>query len=452
MNDRLTSTLLIIPGPLAADGAALDRALERRLPSTRVGVAENSLATIVAAVRDQVVSGAERLVILPVSLPDFGEAPLTEAVREAGSRWPFLTLHAAPPISWLEWAACVQATALDTLARHGTAPSQAGVLLAGCRGPSPLANADLARLAHLVQETGAFARVEHAFLDGPRPDVREGLQVQARLGLRSVVVPWRLGSAEASARLAQQVNLIAHEHPLRASLAAAPLSHSRFLDLLVSHHQAALTTPAIVAPGGEKMRDETTRAATPTDTEEAELRELDSKINALLPPEYRGRYDEVRPESMGTASLQYRPDGTVAWDEIWTSFCDLALAGGPPHRGRLLEAVTAADALAEPEPYEAVVAELERGIQLVTGLPVVRSSVAGWVGVRCNSEEMAIWLMRAIIVENVMVRREGDVLYLPAGPKFTLKREIKNVITVIAKTTHYWSAHLTARPKGERES
>jgi sirohydrochlorin cobaltochelatase len=129
---------------------------------------------------------------------------------------------------------------------------------------------------------------------------------------------------------------------------------------------------------------------------------------------------------------------------MWTSFRDLALAGGPSHRSTLLEAVPAGDALAEPEKYRAVVAEIERGITLVTGLPVVASKVPGWVGVRCDSEEMAVWLMRAIVVENVMVRREGDALYLPAGPRFTLKREIKNVVAVMAKTFHYWSAHIVA--------
>ena len=45
---------------------------------------------------------------------------------------------------------------------------------------------------------------------------------------------------------------------------------------------------------------------------------------------------------------------------------------------------------------------------------MVRSKAPGWAGIRCDSEEMAIWLMRAIIVENVMVRREDDVIYLPA--------------------------------------
>jgi len=30
---------------------------------------------------------------------------------------------------------------------------------------------------------------------------------------------------------------------------------------------------------------------------------------------------------------------------------------------------------------------------------------------------------------------------LPAGPAFRLDKEIKNVITVVAKTHHYWTEH-----------
>jgi sirohydrochlorin cobaltochelatase len=33
------------------------------------------------------------------------------------------------------------------------------------------------------------------------------------------------------------------------------------------------------------------------------------------------------------------------------------------------------------------------------------------------------------------------VLFLPAGPTFRLDKEIKNVVTVIAKTHHYWKEH-----------
>jgi len=40
-----------------------------------------------------------------------------------------------------------------------------------------------------------------------------------------------------------------------------------------------------------------------------------------------------------------------------------------------------------------------------------------------------------------MVRREDTILYLPAAPHFTLAGEVKNVVTVVAKTVHYWVEH-----------
>ncbi len=162
----------------------------------------------------------------------------------------------------------------------------------------------------------------------------------------------------------------------------------------------------------------------------------------ILPPRYQNQVPSAAP--MGAAGLKYAPDGSVAWDEIWTDFCDLALAGGPPHRGTLLEAGDAAAVQANPEAYETVLDELERGIRMVTGLNVIRTAPPGWIGMECASDEMAIWLLRAIVVENVSVRREDNILYFPAGPDFRLEKEIKNVITVIAKTNHYWQEHLRA--------
>jgi sirohydrochlorin cobaltochelatase len=142
--------------------------------------------------------------------------------------------------------------------------------------------------------------------------------------------------------------------------------------------------------------------------------------------------------------MQYAEDGQVAWNEMWTSFCDLALAGGPPHRNTLLEPVPPDEVRANMAGYENVLAEIERGLRLVTGLPVLRSERLGWIGLQCSSEEMALWLLRAVIVENICVRREGTILFLPAGPDFQLEKEIKNVITVVAKTHHYWLEHLNA--------
>ena len=163
----------------------------------------------------------------------------------------------------------------------------------------------------------------------------------------------------------------------------------------------------------------------------------------ILPPRYQNNMPSAAP--MGAAGLKFAGDGSVAWNEIWTDFCDLALAGGPPHRGALLEPVDPATIEANPDDYENTLQELERGLRMVTGLEIVNSPIPGWIGLQCDSEDMALWLLRAIIVENVMVRREGDILYFPAGPDFRLEKEIKNVVTVVAKTTHYWQEHIAAK-------
>lgn len=166
-----------------------------------------------------------------------------------------------------------------------------------------------------------------------------------------------------------------------------------------------------------------------------------STLSSILPPRYQGG-QKVSSAPMGTAPMEYTEDGQVAWNEMWTSFCDLALAGGPPHRDTLLEPAPPDEVRGDIAGYERVLAEIERGLHLVAGLPVVRSERPGWIGLECENEEMALWLLRAIIVENVCVRREGPVLFLPVGPNFQLEKEIKNVITVVAKTHHYWMEHM----------
>ena len=169
---------------------------------------------------------------------------------------------------------------------------------------------------------------------------------------------------------------------------------------------------------------------------------LELRINTILPEEYQDRYDEVQPVSMGSASLKYGRDGKVLWSDIWDTFCDLAMAGGPPHRGELLEPGSPEEIAAHPDEYKKVVAEICRGIRMVTDLAVNPSPRPGWVGVHCESDSMAGWLTRAIVMENVSARCEGSVIDLPAGPGYRIEKEVKNVITAIAKTCHYWAGHL----------
>lgn len=165
-----------------------------------------------------------------------------------------------------------------------------------------------------------------------------------------------------------------------------------------------------------------------------------SQSSDLLPSRYRDG-KEVCSTPMGTAPMLYNDAGQVEWDQMWTDFCDLALAGGPPHRGTLLEPVSREEVLAHQEEYEHVIAEIKRGLEMVTKLPVITGKQVGWIGLQCTDEEMALWLLRAIVVENVCIRREKNVLWLPAGPAFQIEKEIKNVITVVAKTYHYWTEH-----------
>jgi sirohydrochlorin cobaltochelatase len=169
---------------------------------------------------------------------------------------------------------------------------------------------------------------------------------------------------------------------------------------------------------------------------------LEIRIRTILPEQYQDCYEDVQPVSMGSASLKYGNDGKVAWNDIWQTFCDLAMAGGPPHKGSLLESGSRADIDAQPDRYGDVAAEIRRGITMVTGLAAEPSPMPGWVRVDCASYGMAGWLVRAIVMENVSARCEGPLIDLPAGPDYRIEKEIKNVITVTAKTCHYWLEHI----------
>ncbi|MDE1176524.1 MAG: hypothetical protein PW789_07940 [Edaphobacter sp.] len=175
-----------------------------------------------------------------------------------------------------------------------------------------------------------------------------------------------------------------------------------------------------------------------------EYKVFEARLKVLLPEEYRESYEDVQPVSMGSAGLKYGSDGRVAWDEIWGSFCDLAMAGGPPHKGTLLEPATKAEIGPDAARYRQVVQELCRGVGMVTGLAAEPSLISGWIHVDCPSATMAGWLARAINMENVSAHCQGMVLHLPAGPAYRVEKEIKNVITSIAKTAHYWLQHTSA--------
>lgn len=169
-------------------------------------------------------------------------------------------------------------------------------------------------------------------------------------------------------------------------------------------------------------------------------------LDAIQPVIRRGpghirELDPPSPDAMRSAPFAWRRDGRPDWGAMWTTFCELALHGGPPQRG-------ADQALHAPAPdapgggsAPEMLAELERGILETTGL-VAEAGGPGLIAIRCESARMAAWLCAVIILENVDARVEGDRLLLPAGPDFRLEDQVKSVITVVAKTHHYWREHL----------
>jgi sirohydrochlorin cobaltochelatase len=147
---------------------------------------------------------------------------------------------------------------------------------------------------------------------------------------------------------------------------------------------------------------------------------------------------------MASAPMRYAADGSVDWGNMWDSFCALALDGGPPHRASMLYADEKAD-ISSPE-YVAVVAEVVRAVRAVSAL-TARGAEPGWVAIECGSAGMARWLSEAIRDERVDARAQDRLLLVPVGANFTLKGEIKNVVTAVAKTTHYWREHLPHEAK-----
>jgi sirohydrochlorin cobaltochelatase len=173
------------------------------------------------------------------------------------------------------------------------------------------------------------------------------------------------------------------------------------------------------------------------------LPDLHVRLNTILPEQYQDCFEELEPVSMGSAALKYDAKGRVAWDQIWGSFCNLAMAGGPPHKGTLLQPGSPREIEAAPERYRAVVEEACRGIRMACDLAVDKSPSPGWIQLHCETETMAQWILRAIVVENVSVRLKGESVLLPVGPHYRVEKEIKNVVTVSAKTSHYWLNHMS---------
>ena len=134
---------------------------------------------------------------------------------------------------------------------------------------------------------------------------------------------------------------------------------------------------------------------------------IDQRFSPIVPLVPSPAMSGTPAPAMGRAPFVYDTTGRPHWSSMWESFCELALFGGPPHRGPV-SALRVKDARAPAatrsrqrrEEFDAV-AEIRRGIEETTGLPTAPAE-PGWLAVTCESARMAAWLCAVIILKTSM--------------------------------------------------
>ena len=59
--------------------------------------------------------------------------------------------------------------------------------------------------------------------------------------------------------------------------------------------------------------------------------------------------------------------------------------------------------------------KIAEDIQSQTGLQATGREYRGWLGIDCLSVRSAIWMMRVMVVSNVLCRRENNFIYIPVN-------------------------------------
>ncbi|HSH82772.1 MAG TPA: sirohydrochlorin chelatase [Herpetosiphonaceae bacterium] len=410
----------------------------QRIIAAALEFAEPSIAGALRACAEQ---GCGHVVVQPLLL--FGAShqknDMPAAVNWARAEFPRMRIsygrHFGPHPALL--------TALDeriaALGDSAARPEETVILVVGRGTSDPDANSEVAQLARLFWEGRPWGWVEVAYSGETRPGVDEGVHRCVRLGARQIIVaPVLLFQGVLSRRITQHAYATAEQLGVALACAAPLGAHPALLDL-------TLARAAEAAAGNVAMNCDRCKYRMALHGFEGELgRPVQSDhhhgLRGIDGPTLRGlprSVDDASP-GMGAAALRYRPDGTVDWGVMWQDFCELALTGGPPVRQTPLTVVdTAIDAAMTAD----VGVEIARGIAETTGLPVDAVAQPGWIGFRCDDERMAVWIAAALIIENIGARFEERTVYVPVAPTWRLKYEIKNVITAVAKTCHYWQEH-----------
>jgi len=408
---------------------------------------------IITAIDQAVAEGARRIVAVPLLLQAASHMKndIPSALAVARARYPQVPIIYGTPLgvrpevlSALEERLAAAEEGLPALS-----PDETAVLLVERGSSDPDANAEVYKVARLLWEGRGGGLVETCFWSVTGPRLAEGLRRCAALGARRVIVlPYFLFHGVLLRRIAKVVE----EH--RALLPAVDLvmashlgAHPALVDLALRRACEAWTGEARSNCDLCKYR-----ARMPGFAHDMGLPQGSDHAHGLR-GHIHGHGPSAAPDGpitssaaatdkrapMAAAPLKYASDGSVDWGNMWEGFCALAQEGGPPHRGVILAAQEDADTTSVG--YCRAVDEMIRGIDAVSGLNAA-ATAPGWIAVRCGSERMAAWLRDAIVRENVQARSDGIMLLVPVRETYTIKEEIKSVITVVAKTTHYWHEHL----------
>lgn len=380
-------------------------------------VAIGNAPTALLALLDVIDAGLTKPALV-IGFP-VGYVAATESKEELRRRdVPYLTLRGRRGGTPLAVSAVNTLLRIALERRPGAPPKIAqadAILLIGHGSREPEAARAMERVMAEMAERGPVRVVEPGFVQLTSPTIPEGIGRCVRRGARTIVaVPYFLHDGKHVLRdLPPLLRQAAQDYPGTSIHLSQPIgSHLSLTEIALDR---ALRGPFI---------------------SEVQLTTGDS---------------EHAEDIMKSAAFVYRDDGRPDWQRMWESFCELALFGGPPHRGPD-HGVGSTDQ-SPPELAEGYdpIQEIQRGILETSGL---ESEIAdpGWLRICCANERMAAWMCATIILENVEARSSGNLLYVPARRSFTLENEVKSVITVIAKAHHYWSAgHVPPQPVAPRD-
>ena len=200
-----------------AEFATLIERVRLRVPYADVagGFLELAPPPIQDAVTALVEAGHRSIDVVPLVLVAAGHSKgdIPAALAREVLRHPGLSFRYGRPLGPHPDLLAVAAGRLADLVE----PAQWGdtaVVLIGRGATDPDANAEIAKVARLLQEGRGIGTVETAFVSLAQPSVVQGLERARRLGFRRiVVVPWFLFAGVLPDRITAQAQVWAGEHP-----------------------------------------------------------------------------------------------------------------------------------------------------------------------------------------------------------------------------------------------